>query len=88
LVGITPAIGAISLGCDAKIIMPMQNEGSGLVMAADSPAGSWSGFVDLAKARSLQGRPLKIADPDLGTIADVLFQSALRDSGIVGVRAD
>jgi ABC-type nitrate/sulfonate/bicarbonate transport system substrate-binding protein len=88
LVGITPAIGAISLGCDAKIIMPIQNEGSGLVMAADSPARSWSGFVELAKVRSLRGRPLKIADPDLGTIADVLFQSALRDSGIVGVRAD
>jgi ABC-type nitrate/sulfonate/bicarbonate transport system substrate-binding protein len=87
LVGITPALGAISLGCDAKIIMPMQNEGSGLVMAADSPARDWSGFVELAEARYRQGRPLKIADPDLGTIADVLFQSALRESGIVGVRA-
>lgn len=87
LVGITPALGAISLGCDAKIIMPMQNEGSGLVLAADSPSRDWPGFIELAKARSGQGRPLKIADPDLGTIADVLFQSALRESGIVGVRA-
>jgi ABC-type nitrate/sulfonate/bicarbonate transport system substrate-binding protein len=87
LVGITPAIGAISLGCDAKIVMPMQNEGSGLVLAADYPARDWPGFVELAKARSLQGRPWKIADPDLGTIADVLFQSALRESGIEALRA-
>jgi ABC-type nitrate/sulfonate/bicarbonate transport system substrate-binding protein len=88
LVGITPALGAISLGCDAKIVMPIQSEGSGLVLAADSPAMDWRGFIELAKARSQQGRPLKIADPDLGTIADVIFQSALQESGIVGVRAD
>jgi NitT/TauT family transport system substrate-binding protein len=87
LVGITPAIGAISLGCDARIILPMQNEGSGLVMAAGSQARDWSGFVELAETRYRQGRPLKIADPDLGTIADVLFQNALRESGIVGARA-
>jgi NitT/TauT family transport system substrate-binding protein len=87
LVGITPAIGAISLGCDARIVMPMQNEGSGLVMAAASPARDWPGFVELARLRSRQGRPLKIADPDLGTIADVIFHRALRESGIAGVRA-
>lgn len=87
IVGITPAIGSISLGCKAKIIQPVQNEGSGLVMATASEADDWNGFVSLAKASFAKGRPLKIGDPDLGSIADVVFQEALRASGLRGVRA-
>jgi hypothetical protein len=64
----------------------MQNEGSGLVMDAASPARDWRGFVELARSRYRQGRPLKIADPGLGTIADVIFQSTLRELGIRAVR--
>jgi ABC-type nitrate/sulfonate/bicarbonate transport system substrate-binding protein len=87
IVGITPAIGSISLGCEAKIIQPVQNLGSGLVMATASEAKDWDDFVSLAKASFANGRPLKIGDPDLGTIVDVIFQDALRASGLRGVRA-
>jgi NitT/TauT family transport system substrate-binding protein len=87
IVGITPAIGSISLGCEARIIQPVQNLGSGLVLATATGAGDWDNFVSLANASSAQGRPLKIGDPDLGTIADVIFQDALRASGLRGVRA-
>jgi ABC-type nitrate/sulfonate/bicarbonate transport system substrate-binding protein len=87
LVGITPAIGSISLGCKAKIIQPLQNEGSGLVLANEFGANDWDGFVRLAKASFAQGRPLRIGDPDLGTISDVIFQQALKESGLRAVRA-
>jgi ABC-type nitrate/sulfonate/bicarbonate transport system substrate-binding protein len=87
IVGITPAIGSISLGCEAKIIQPVQNLGSGLVLANASGAKDWDDFVSLAKASFANGLPLKIGDPDLGTITDVIFQDALRASGLRGVRA-
>jgi NitT/TauT family transport system substrate-binding protein len=87
IVGITPAIGSISLGCVARIIQPVQNLGSGLVLATATGADDWDNFVSLAKESSAKGRPLKIGDPDLGTIADVIFQDALRASGLRGVRA-
>lgn len=87
LVGITPAIGSISLGCKAKIIQPIQNEGSGLVLANKFQADDWDDFVKLAAASFAQGHPLKIGDPDLGTISDVIFQQALKESGLRAVRA-
>ncbi|VVB72094.1 NMT1-like family protein [uncultured archaeon] len=86
IVGITPAIGSMCLGCKAKIIQPVQNEGSGLVMATGSKVNDWDDFVSLAKASYAKGQPLKIGDPDLGTIADVIFQEALNASGLRGVR--
>jgi NitT/TauT family transport system substrate-binding protein len=87
IVGITPAIGSISLGCEARIIQPVQNLGSGLVLAPALGAEDWDDFASLAKDSFAQGRPLKIGDPDLGTIADVIFQDALRSSGLQGMRA-
>ena len=56
IVGITPAIGSISLGCEARIIQPVQNLGSGLVLANASGAEDWDDFVSLAKA-SFANRP-------------------------------
>ncbi|HPS92775.1 MAG TPA: ABC transporter substrate-binding protein [Methanothrix sp.] len=87
IVGITPAIGAISLGCDARIIQPVQNLGCGLVLSSKFEAESWDDFAALARASSERGRPLRIGDPDLGTIIDVIFQDALNASGLLGVKA-
>lgn len=87
IVGITPAIGAISLGCDARIIQPVQNLGCGLVLSSKFRAENWEDFAALAKASSERGRPLRIGDPDLGTIIDVIFQDALNASGLLGVKA-
>lgn len=86
-VGVTPAIGSILLGGKEKIILPVQNEGSGLVLRADYNVTSWEDFVALARARSTAGRPLKLGDPDLGTITDVILQVAFNASGIQGVKA-
>ncbi len=85
--GITPAIGSILLGGEEKIILPVQNEGSGLVLQPDSNVRSWEDFVALARDRSAKGRPLKLGDPDLGTITDVILQVAFNESGIQGVKA-
>jgi NitT/TauT family transport system substrate-binding protein len=85
--GITPAIGSILLGGEDKIILPVQNEGSGLVLQPDSNVRSWEDFVALARDRSAKGRPLKLGDPDLGTITDVILQAAFNESGIQGVKA-
>ncbi len=85
-VGVTPAIGSILLGGKERIILPVQNEGSGLVLRADFNARSWEDFVALARARSAAGRPLKLGDPDLGTITDVIMQIAFNESGIQGVK--
>jgi hypothetical protein len=87
IVGITPAIGSISLGCNARIIQPVQNLGCGLVLRASSGAEDWDDFVALARDSFAQGQPLRIGDPDLGTIIDVIFQVALNASGLQGVRA-
>ena len=87
IVGITPAIGAISLGCDARIIQPVQNLGCGLVLSSKFRAENWEDFAALAKASSARGQPLRIGDPDLGTIIDVIFQDALNASGLLGVKA-
>ncbi|MCX6670006.1 MAG: ABC transporter substrate-binding protein [Methanothrix sp.] len=85
--GITPAIGSILLGGEDKIILPVQNEGSGLVLQPDSNVRGWEDFVALARDRSAKGRPLKLGDPDLGTITDVILQAAFNESGIQGVKA-
>jgi NitT/TauT family transport system substrate-binding protein len=87
IVGITPAIGAISLGCDARIIQPVQNLGCGLVLSGKFKAENWDDFAALARASSARGQPLRIGDPDLGTIIDVIFQDALNASGLLGVKA-
>jgi len=84
--GVTPAIGSILLGGEEKIILPIQNEGSGLVLQPDSNVRSWEDFVALARDRSAKGRPLKLGDPDLGTITDVILQVAFNESGIQGVK--
>lgn len=87
IVGITPAIGSISLGCNAHILQPVQNLGCGLVLSRTSGAEDWDDFVSLARDSSDRGRPLRIGDPDLGTIIDVIFQDALNASGMRGVKA-
>ncbi|HWQ20742.1 MAG TPA: ABC transporter substrate-binding protein [Methanotrichaceae archaeon] len=86
-VGIAPAIGAVRLGADIKVIQPVQNEGSGLVVSNGSPARNWSEFVSWAKERYSNGRPLRIADPQVGSIQDLLMRYALSEEKIRAVPA-
>jgi len=79
--GVPPAIAAIDRGTPIKILHPLNNEGSGLVATAGSPATNWASFADWAEERSSAGRPLTIAAPQKGSIQDVMLRYALQDSG-------
>ncbi len=81
-VGNPPTIAAVDKNTPVKIIMALNTEGSGLVVSNDSPATNWTGFVQWAKDRSAQGRPIKIADPGKGSIQDIMIRYALEESGL------
>ncbi len=82
LVGNPPSIAAIDKGTPVKIIMALNEEGSGIVLAEDAPANDWEGFVSWAQTRSAGGQPLKIAVPGKGSIQDVLLRYALEESSL------
>ncbi len=82
LVGNPPTIAAIDKGTPVKIIMALNEEGSGIVIAEDAPASDWDSFVTWAESRSASGQPVKIAAPGKGSIQDVLLRYALEESGL------
>ena len=82
LVGNPPTIAAIDKGTPVKIIMALNNEGSGIVIAEDAPANDWDSFVTWAEVRSAGGQRVKIAAPGKGSIQDVLLRYALEESGL------
>ena len=70
-VGIAPALYSIGNGGDAKIISSAQNEGSGIVVNANS---------GISSAADLSGK--KIATPGEGTIQELLLSYYLNENGI------
>lgn len=85
--GVPPAMAAIDKGTPIKVLHPINNEGSGLVATAGSPAMDWTTFTAWAKARSAEGRPLKLAAPSKGSIQDVMLRYALQDAGFTVTQA-
>lgn len=81
-VGVPPAINAIDQGTPITIAYPIDNLGSGLVVANGAPAQDWQSFAAWAKERSDAGKPLVIAAPGKGSIQDVMIRAALQNSGI------
>ena len=81
-VGNPPAIAAIDKGTPLKILMALNNEGSGVVVVIDSPATDWNSFVQWAKERSAAGKPIRMAAPGKGSIQDVMLRYALEESGL------
>jgi NitT/TauT family transport system substrate-binding protein len=81
-VGVPPAISAIDQGTPISIAYPIDNLGSGLVVANGAPVQDWQSFAAWAKMRSDSGKPLVIAAPGKGSIQDVMIRSALQNSGI------
>jgi ABC-type nitrate/sulfonate/bicarbonate transport system substrate-binding protein len=81
-VGNPPAISAIDAGTPVKIIMALNTEGSGIVVSNESPATGWTSFVQWAKDRAAQNKPLKIAAPGKGSIQDVMLRYALEESDL------
>jgi sulfonate transport system substrate-binding protein len=81
-VGNPPAISAIDQGTPLKILMALNNEGSGVVVVTSSPATDWDSFVQWAKEQSAAGRPITMAAPGKGSIQDVMLRYALEESGL------
>ncbi len=82
LAGAPPAILFIDKGSPLSIICPLMMEGSGVVVAKDAPYDDWDGFVEWIKAQYAQGATIKIGDPMIGSIQDIMIKRALQDSGI------
>ena len=83
--GTPPFVSAIdkaSSAVDIKILAPIMMNGSGLLAADDAPADDWDSFVAWIKERSAEGKPVVIADPQLGSIQDVQLKEALDSAGI------
>jgi NitT/TauT family transport system substrate-binding protein len=81
-VGNPPAISTIDQGTPLKILMALNNEGSGVVVITSSPANDWPSFVQWAKDRSAAGTPIRMAAPGKGSIQDVMLRYALEESGL------
>ena len=81
-VGNPPAISAIDQGTPVKILMALNDEGSGVVVVTESPATDWPSFVQWAKDRAAAGKPIKMAAPGKGSIQDVMLRYALEESGL------
>ncbi|HOP09448.1 MAG TPA: ABC transporter substrate-binding protein [Candidatus Methanofastidiosa archaeon] len=82
IIGAPPAIMFIDQGSPAKIISPVQTEGSGVVVANDVPADNWDEFIDWIKEMYAEGDTVKIGVPMIGAIQDVMIKYALQESGI------
>lgn len=83
--GTPPFVSAIDKASDTvdiKILAPIMMNGSGLLVADDAPADDWDSFVAWIKERSAAGKPVVIADPQLGSIQDVQLKAALDSAGI------
>ena len=81
-VGNPPAISAIDQGTPLKILMALNDEGSGVVVVTSSPATDWPSFVQWARERSAAGKPITMAAPGKGSIQDVMLRYALEESGL------
>jgi len=82
IIGVPPAILFMDQGAPVSIICPVQTEGSGIVVPIDAPYDDWQGFVEYAKEQYSQGNTLKIGDPMIGSIQDVMLKYALSESGL------
>ena len=83
--GTPPFVSAVdksTSAVDIKILAPIMMNGSGLLAADDAPADDWDSFIAWVKERSAEGKPVVIADPQLGSIQDVQLKAALDSAGI------
>ena len=83
--GTPPFVSAVdksTSAVDIKILSPIMMNGSGLVVSDEAPADDWNSFIAWVKERSAEGKPVVIADPQLGSIQDVQLKAALDSAGI------
>ncbi len=80
--GVPPAVFYIDKGCNGKIIMCLQGEGSAVVVRKDIPANNWQEFVNWIKEQYKEGKQVKIGHPLPTSIQYVMIKDALKASGI------
>ncbi len=77
--GAPPTIFFIDKGTKAKIVSPLQAEGSAIVIRKDNPSENWTEFISWIK--SSEGQE-KIGFPLITSIQKVMLESALKASGV------
>jgi len=82
LAGAPPVILFIDKGAPVNIICPLMTEGSGVVVSIDAPFDDWDGFIKWIKESYDEGKTVKIGDPMIGSIQDVMIKYALKEEGI------
>ncbi|ABR54480.1 conserved hypothetical protein [Methanococcus vannielii SB] len=80
--GVPPAVFSIDQGNAAKIISPIQSEGSAVVVRSDISANNWEEFVLYIKESQNSGKTVKIGHPLPTSIQYVMIKSALDFEGI------
>ncbi len=73
----------IDQGSSIKIISPVMSQGAGLVVRNDLPINNWSEFVDHVRHRK---DPLKIGYKMAVSVQNLIFEQALRETGIPHAR--
>ncbi|MEA2098216.1 MAG: ABC transporter substrate-binding protein [Patescibacteria group bacterium] len=77
--GAPPTIFFIDKGTKAKIVSPLQAEGSAIVIEKDNPSENWTEFISWIKSNEGQE---KIGFPLTTSIQKVMLESALKASGV------
>jgi len=77
--GTQAIIMSIDNGVETKIISPLQTAGNVFVLKKDLPMNNWSEFVKEIKGTK---RHFKIGMPGPGTVATIIFRSALDYEGV------
>ena len=77
--GAPPTIFFIDKGTKAKIVSPLQAEGSAIVVRKDNPSENWVEFISWIKSNDDQE---KIGFPLITSIQKVMLESALKASGV------
>ena len=79
---VSPAIAAIDQGTPITIAYPIDNLGSGLVVANGAPAQDWAEFCRMGKGALRCRKTAGDCSTGKGSIQDVMIRSALQSSGI------
>jgi NitT/TauT family transport system substrate-binding protein len=77
--GVPAMLSFIDQGSPIRIVAPVMAEGTGLVVRRDLPVADWPQFVSHVRQ---SGKPVKIGYKFAVSVQNLLFEQALRESGI------
>jgi len=77
--GVPAMLSFIDQGSPIRMVAPVMADGTGLVVRRDLPAEDWQQFLALIRQ---SGKPVKIGYKFAVSVQNLLFEQALRESGI------